>query len=222
MKILIRPRRPAETTHNLVVLRPSTVTVTSRPQRVLDFDVEARPLSWIAADYVSKEITAIAWAWTDQPEDVTCYLLGETDPRDFLAAFRRAYDQADCVTGHYLRAYDMRMVNGCLMEYQLPTLGDKLVSDTKIDLPAQAGLSMSQESLGAMLRLSHQKEKMNQAEWRAANRLTPDGLAATRRRVIGDVRQHMELRRELIALGYLGPAKLWKAHRPMTAEPYTP
>jgi hypothetical protein len=50
---------------------------------------------------------------------------------------------------------------------------------------------------------------MNQSKWRAANRLTPEGLAEVRQRVTGDVRQHIELRRELLALGYLCNPKMW-------------
>src|SRR5688500_5946844 len=103
MRILIRPRAHATIPANSVTLTPATVTVRHRPLRVLDFDVEARPLHWISGDYVSKEITAIAWAWTDAPHDVTCYLLGDTDPVDMLRAFLVAYDAADMVTGHYIR-----------------------------------------------------------------------------------------------------------------------
>jgi predicted oxidoreductase len=39
------------------------------------------------------------------------------------------------------------------------------------------GLSLSQESLGAMFRLEHKKQGMNQS-WRAANRLLVRGLDA--------------------------------------------
>lgn len=202
-------------------VHPTAIRVRSRPLRVLDFDVEARPLHWIAADYVSKEITAMAWAWTDRPDDVTCYLLGETDPIEMLRAFVAAYNEADLVTGHFILGYDVPMVMGALMEYRLPILPDKMCSDTKVHLVKRAGLSMSQENLGAMLHLEHKKVQMNQAKWRAANRLEPEGRAAARERVIGDVQQHIELRRELLALGYLAPARLWKSGsaRPEVYQP---
>ena len=86
MRILIRSRLP--TPANRLTVAPSRVLVPNRAMRVLDFDVEARPLHWISGDYVSKEITAIAWAWVDKPDDVACYLLGETDPIAMLQAFR--------------------------------------------------------------------------------------------------------------------------------------
>jgi hypothetical protein len=189
--------------------------------RVLDFDVEARPLHWISGDYVSKEITAIAWAWTDAPDNVTCFLLGETAPITMLQAFYEAYAQADMVTGHYIRGYDLPMVNGALTEYQLPTLPDKLSQDTKIDLVRRQGLSGSQENIGVMLGLEREKVKMDQRSWRDANRLTPEGREKTRQRVVGDVRQHIEMRDRLLRLGYLGAPVLWKGGS-APAEAYTP
>lgn len=189
--------------------------------RVLDFDVEARPLHWISGDYVSKEITAIAWAWTDRPGLVTCYLLGETPPEHMLKAFAEAYATADMVTGHYIRGYDLPMVNGALTEYGLPVLGDKLSHDTKIDLVRRQGLSSSQENIGAMLKLEHPKVRMDQAKWRDANRLTPEGRVHVRERVIGDVQQHIEMRQRLLDLGYLGPPVMWRGGS-TPIEPYTP
>jgi hypothetical protein len=219
----LRLRLSSQTTPNRPAIRvePALVVVRSRPTRVLDFDVEARPLHWISGDYVSKEITAIAWAWTDEPDRVTCYLLGETDPREMLHAFLDAYRQADMVTGHFIRGYDLPMVNGALTEYGLPTLPDVLTHDTKLDLVRRQGLSGSQENLGVMLGLEHGKVKMDQKKWRDANRLTPEGLLAVRDRVIGDVQQHIEMRARLLALGYLGPPRQWRSGS-ARAEEYTP
>ena len=219
MKILMR-QRPT-TPANRLSLAPSVLTVRHRPMRVLDFDVEARPLHWISGDYVSKEITAIAWAWCDAPETVTCYLLGETDPITMLRAFSEAYAQADMVTGHYIRGYDLPMVNGALTEYQLPSLPDKLSQDTKIDLIRRQGLSGSQENIGTMLGLEHPKVKMDQRSWRDANRLTPEGREKTRARVVGDVRQHIEMRARLLELGYLTAPSIWKGGA-APVEAYTP
>jgi hypothetical protein len=216
-------RLRAQSTPTKAAIRysPTSVVVKARPMRVLDFDVEARPLHWISGDYVSKEITAMAWAWTDTPSDVTCFLLGEVDPMDMLRAFLAAYGQADMVTGHFIRGYDLPMVNGALTEYQMPTLTEKLTQDTKLDLVRRQGLSSSQENLGAMLRLNHPKVKMDQAKWRDANRLTAAGLKLARERVVGDVQQHIEMRRRLLDLGYLGAPQTWK---PGVApiEAYTP
>ena len=221
MRIRIRPKPTTTPTTDAVVLQPTRLTIRNRPMRILDFDVEARPLHWIGGDYVSKEITAIAWAWVGE-ETATAYLLGETDPIEMLQKFVEAYDAADMVTGHFIRGYDLPMVSGALTEYQLPALGKKLSHDTKIDLVRSSGLSKSQESLGAMLGLQHPKVQMNQAKWRAANRLQPEGLAAVRERVIGDVLQHIEMRQRLLELGYLGPPVLWQSKSAEPLASYTP
>jgi hypothetical protein len=71
MRIQFKIRPPATASSPRTVrVDPARIRVTHRPLRVLDFDCEARPLHWISGDYVSKEITAIAWAWCDTPEDV--------------------------------------------------------------------------------------------------------------------------------------------------------
>lgn len=188
----------------------------------MDLDLEARPLHWIANDYVSKEITAIAWAWTDRPEDVTCVLLGEQTLDEMVAACVAAIQQADMVTGHFIRGYDLPTLNGALTELGRPALGDLLAHDTKLDLVRRSGLSSSQENLGAMLGLSHPKVSMNQATWREANRLTKKGRALVRQRVVGDVQQHIELRHRLLQLGYLGGPKVWKSNSQEPLVTYVP
>ena len=55
----------------------------------------------------------------------------------------------------------------------------------------------------------------------APERLTPEGLAEVRRRVVGDVQQHIEMRAELLRLGYLAPPKVWKSGSAV-AEAYAP
>ena len=179
--------------------------------RVLDFDIENRPLSYLGSDFTTAEVTAIAWAWADRPEDVTVYLLGEHELSYILKSFVDAYNQADVVTGHYIKGHDLPMLNGALMECRMAPLADKMVCDTKIDMMRSKGLSLSQESLGAMFRLDHAKVQMNQSKWRAANRLTPEGLKEVRERVTGDVRQHIALRKELLALGYLCAPSVWRS-----------
>jgi hypothetical protein len=211
MRILIRPRPTIPTRAESIVIQPTTITIRHRPMRVLDFDIENRPLSYLGSDFTTAEVTAIAWAWCDQPEAVTVYLLGEMDLIDILRRFVDAFDRSDMVTGHYITGHDLPMINGALMEYQLPALQDKLTQDTKCDLIRAKGISRSQESLGAMLRLEQPKVQMNQSKWRAANRLTPEGLALVRERVVGDVQQHIAMRKELDALGYLSAPKLWRS-----------
>ena len=175
---------------------------------VLDFDIENRPLSYLGMDFTTAEITAIAASFVGEKK-VHVWLLGVDDPINMLNGFRALYDRADCVTGHYIRKHDLPIINGAMLEAGLPALTAKLSSDTKLDLLKRGGVSASQESLADMLGVEAPKEQMNQGKWRAANRLTPEGIKETRRRVVGDVRQHKEMRARLVELGWLGPPKTW-------------
>jgi hypothetical protein len=177
--------------------------------RILDFDLECRPLSWYGGEWVTREITAIGCRFLDRKTG-RCWLLGRDDPREMLEEFvTDFYNTSDVVTGHYIRGYDLPTLNGALIDHGLPVLGDKLSQDTKMDLVKIDGLSKSQENLGALLGLAAPKVQMDQQKWRQANRLTPGGIAEARRRVLGDVEQHIELRQRLLEMGLLGPPRLW-------------
>jgi hypothetical protein len=178
--------------------------------RILDFDIENRPLSYLGMDFTTADVTAIAAGWTDKSK-VECWMLGEVDTSEMLASFVAMYDEADIVTGHYIRKHDLPIINGALMEAGMPTLKPKLSSDTKLDMLRRSGISCSQESLAGMLGLPEPKKHMTQTAWRAANRLTPGGIQHARERVVGDIRQHKALRERMVEAGLLGPPKTWAA-----------
>lgn len=175
--------------------------------KILDWDIENRPLTYLGSDWTTAEVTVIAASWGPR-KPVFCWCLGRDDPVDMLLGFKALYDEADMVTGHFIRKHDLPIVNGALMEYGLPTLGPKLTSDTKLDMVRRKDLSASQEALAGMLGLKKPKVHMTQTDWRAANRLQDIGLAETR--CVGDVRQHQQLRLAMIEAGLLGPPKVWR------------
>lgn len=187
---------------------------------ILDFDCECRPMAWYGGDFVTKQITAIAWAVIHPDGSCgipTVSLIGASfDTRqtfdeeiDMLEHFRLAYAGADIVTGHYIRGFDLPLINARMMRHGLPLLDSKLAQDTKGDLARGQGLSKSQENLGAMFELEHPKIPMNTTLWEEANALTPEGIESTRKRVLGDVRQHVELRSTMLDRGLLGPPRHW-------------
>ena len=181
-----------------------------KPRRTLDFDIENRPLSYWFDGRCTAEVTAIAWRWVGVTNEATrCYLLGSHTAEEMLLAFKAAYDEADIVTGHFIRRHDLPIVNGALIEHGLPQLGSKLTSDTKIDLVRFSDLAKSQEALGAMLGIDAPKIQMTQSDWREGNRLTPAGIMRTRARVVGDVEQHVQLRAALIERDMLGAPRWW-------------
>jgi hypothetical protein len=184
--------------------------ISLRPRRILDFDIENRPLTYLGGDYTTAEVTAIAWSFVGS-DTISSALLGAVEGEEMLSLFREAFDQADMVTGHYIRKHDLPIINGALLEYSLPPLGDKLTEDTKLDLIKRKDFSASQESLAATLGVTAPKVHMDQHSWREANRLTARGLEATKQRVEGDVLQHKMLRARLLELGMLHPPRVWRS-----------
>lgn len=182
---------------------------TKKQLRILDFDIENRPLSYWVADMTTAEVTAIAASWVGS-DAVDVRLLGVDEPDAMLTWFLDLYQQADMVTGHYIRRHDLPILNGALLEFELPLLTPKLTSDTKMDLVRKKDLSASQEALAAMYGLPEPKHSMNQTQWREANRLTPEGIEQTRKRVVDDVIQHKALRVKLIEAKALKAPKMWK------------
>jgi hypothetical protein len=194
---------------------------------ILDFDIENRPLSYLGMDFTTSEITAIGFGWADQ-EEVQCVTLKHEDMEDdwtyseamieLLEHFRTCYDMADIVTGHFIRNHDLPIINASLIELGRPPLAPKMTICTKNDLIKFKGISKSQESLGNMLNhtivptLNYlaSKEHMNQDAWRRANRLTEEGVQETERRVVGDVKQHKQLRLALVKAGLLRSPKVWR------------
>lgn len=182
----------------------------ARRIRVLDFDIETRKIGFHIGGKFNPdgcEPIAIAWSWGN---GVSVRQLVVDEPEDMLRAFREAYGRADLVTGHYIRNFDLPIINGALMERGWEPLPAKMTCDTKNDLITKAGWSSSQENLSSMFDLLEDKYHMSDTRWREATRLTPEGVRHTRERVRNDVIQHMELRRRLLALDYLGAPKVWK------------
>jgi DNA polymerase elongation subunit (family B) len=181
-------------------------------RRVLDFDMETRPLAVWYDGKCTWEPTAIAWAWDDGR--ISTLALPEVSRVKMLLTFRAVIDIAvlrgDVLTGHNIDQFDLPVLSAAMAENDLPPLEPVLTQDTLRGLPKMKDLSRSQENLGIMFGLRAPKVHMSNADWREANRMSEGGVAKTKRRVAGDVRQHRELRRELLRRGLLKPPKLWR------------
>lgn len=184
-------------------------------RRILDFDIENMPVTYYAPDYPTAVITAIAWAFIDDPNNITAWVMEDIRDLDWYAsmldAFLTAYDEADMVTGHYITKHDLPIINGQLIEAGYYNgLGPKMVSDTKEHLVKHSNVPKNQEFIEAIMGTGQQKYQMTQADWRAANRFTPEGVAKTRKRVTTDVKGNMQMRKELITRGLLHEPKIWR------------
>jgi hypothetical protein len=187
-----------------------SLLVPARELRILDFDIENRPLSYLGMDFTTAEITSIAASFHGE-DAIYTWLLGVDEMDDILSGFEVLYNNADIVTGHYIRRHDLPLIEDMRFEFGHAPLGRKLTADTKLDLIAGSrGVSKSQENLSAMLELFEPKVQMNTPKWRMANRLTEEGIALTRERVEGDIVQHKALYNALLAEDRLGPPVLWK------------
>lgn len=185
--------------------------ITKRPMRVLDFDIENRPLSYWYDGQTTAELTGLAMCWSDIPSSMKVFLLGRDDMRYALQMFTEWYDAADMVTGHYIRRHDLPHINSELMEMGLPPLKDKLTQDTKLDFVKKGDQPATQEYLAELFGVKSPKVQMSQHDWRRANRLTREGIVETEERVTGDVLQHMELRTAMLKAGVLSEPKEWKS-----------
>lgn len=186
-------------------------------QRTLDLDLENRPLNYAGHDdFTFSEITAIACAdlyvltnGRHKGQNVKCWLLGEDHPLTMLEEFRERYIAADLITGHNLLKHDLPILNGAMLEYGLGPLPPRLVSDTYLHLKKRAGVSASQASLAAMLGIKAPKVSMSQTDWRLANRLYEEGIEKTRARCIGDVVQHIAMRKVLLEREWFRAPRMW-------------
>jgi hypothetical protein len=177
--------------------------------KILDFDIESRPLSFWVPTKPTAEITAIASCWVDEPASLKVDPLGVTDTETMLLNFVERYDQADMVTGHYIRGFDLPMINGALMEFGLPHLKPKMVCDTRMDMRRKGDIPATQEYLGEILGVSLDKVHMTQNDWREGNRLLEKGIEKTRKRVVGDVYQHILIRGKMLELNLLKSPRIW-------------
>ena len=195
------------------------VTRETHDLRVLDFDIECRPIAWYAGEWVTKQPTVIAWKWVHEPayveprvawigrSGISARVLDEEE--EMILEFLEVYDRAEMVTGHFIRGFDLPTLNGACMRLGMPGLGSKLASDTKLDLDTASGLSKSMENLSAMFEAEHQKFPMNTALWARSNMLLPDGIELAKTRCQNDVVEHIELRERMIDLDVLAPPRDW-------------
>jgi DNA polymerase elongation subunit (family B) len=189
-----------------------------RGLKVLDFDIECRPIAWYGGDFVTKQPTVIAWSFVGSDETKVSAIGESGNPEhvfheeaDMLIDFFRDYDDADVVTGHFIRGFDLPVLNGAAVRLGFDGPGDKLTQDTKMDLQKMSGVSKSQENLGAMFELDHPKVPMNTHLWAEANVLMRRGIEASKNRAKGDVEQHKEMRGLMLDRGLLRPPSIWTA-----------
>lgn len=177
--------------------------------KILHFDIEALPGHWIGGDYVSKIPTAIAYSWADEDE-VSVFTHYEYPPEALAFMMAQQLESADIVTGHYIRRFDLPLINGELLRAGYAALAPLTTSDTKDDVYKAHGRSKSQKNLSAMLEIEAPKVDVTLRDWEGFNQKRYGYEQAGIDRVVGDVIQHKQLRKALLDLYWLGPTKTWR------------
>jgi hypothetical protein len=189
-----------------------------RGMDVLYFDLECRPGHWIGGDYVSKIITAAAWSWNDEDE-VQVRTHFEMSTAGIASTLAQEIADCDLVVGHYIRGFDLPLLNGELLRSGHDPLEPVMSHDTKLDMMPAHGRSKSQENLAAQLGLDEQKVKVTLPEWEAFNSKDVSGYDRVFDRVKDDVIQNRALRKALLSIGWIGPPQMW---RPKAQRGYRP
>lgn len=173
--------------------------------RILDFDCEARATGYGDPKWVPQEVTAIAWSWIGE-ERVACQLRSY-GTRRMLERFRQAYEQADVVTGHNIRKYDLPLINAEMLRFDLGPLPAKLAQDTLREIVRTTGMKRDQDNLGKFFRTPVAKTPMSWQDWQDA--YAAKGWEMVRERVVNDVLQHKLMREAMLARGWLKPPRIW-------------
>jgi len=190
-----------------------------RPLAILDFDIENRPESYWVVDRPTARITAIASAWRGDHDSMQVDAItaggGYAEYDRMLERFVDRYNDADIVTGHYIRRHDLPIINGALYDRNMPLLGSKMSSDTKLDMFKKADVPATQEWLLELLDpqcsigIPLVKYHMSQRTWRDANFLSTEGVRQTRIRVSTDVHAHEHMRDAMLERGMLRAPRVW-------------
>ena len=180
--------------------------------RILDFDVETVAAGFADPEWVPQKITCVAWSWigSDDVETRVCGPKGIFGRPEKRAAMLRplvaAIRQADMVTGHNIRRFDLPIVNSECLRLGLDPLPRLLVQDT-IRIVRTKGFKKGQDNLGRVLEVEERKLSLDWQAWQDA--YDEPGWKTVRARAAQDVRQHKLIRAEMIGRGWLRDPVTW-------------
>jgi DNA polymerase elongation subunit (family B) len=180
--------------------------------RILDFDVETIAAGFADPEWVPQKITCVAWSWigSDVVESRVCGpagIFGRPERRaKMLKPLLAAIAEADMVTGHNIRRFDLPVIQAEVMRLGLPSLEPVLAQDT-IKLRTSKGFKKGQDNLGRLYRIADEKLALDWQAWQDA--YDEDGWQTIRDRAESDVRMHKQLRTALIEHDYLKGPRTW-------------
>ena len=186
-------------------------TTRYRDVPVLVMDFEARPTAWISGDFVGKSITAVGWVWRHEGVANSVVLTHRMKSAaaivDAASEQLLKYDDV-LVVGHYLRGYDLPVLNADRERLGHGSLPKLLTHDTKLDRKQGIGLSESLDNLVIRYELEHEKMPMHEPWWEEHNLWqTPRSVAWVKERVERDVLANLDLYEHI--RDRMRPPKVW-------------
>lgn len=182
--------------------------------RILDFDLETLAAGYADPAWVPDKITCISASWVGEDE-VHTWITGqqawwsrEGRARTVLRPFYEFLSQADVVTGHNLKRFDLRVFNAEAMRCGVEPVRKILVEDTMAILRAK-GFKKGLDNIAVELGIPERKKSMSWAEWDLA--YEDPSWAEVIERCESDVRIHKQIRVEMNRRGWLKPVTTWAA-----------
>lgn len=213
----LRPEQPPTTSEStptptkLSKLPP--IPQTDSP-RILDFDMETLAAGYADPAWVPDKITCISASWCDSTE-VQTWITGqeawwsrEGRARTVLRPFYELLSQADVVTGHNIRRFDLRVFNAEAMRCGVEPIRRIRVEDTMGILRAK-GFKKGLDNIAVELGVPGEKKQMSWAQWDLA--YEDPTWAEVIERCESDVRLHKMVRVEMHRRGWLKPVTTWTA-----------
>ena len=182
--------------------------------RILDFDLETIAAGFADPAWVPQKITCVAWSWVDEEEVQvrTCGprgLFGRPESRArMLVPLLAAIDDADLLTGHNLLRFDLPVLNAECLRLNLEPVRQALVQDT-MRVVRTKGFKKGQDNLGLLLNVPAEKVALTWQAWQDA--YDEQGWPTILERCASDVRQHKQVRVEMLRRGMLKAPIVWRA-----------
>lgn len=187
------------------------VTLTTKPLKILDFDVETLAAGFADPNWVPQKITCVSWSWIDS-EDVevrVCGPMGFFKPElrmEMVSSLATMIEKADMVTGHNILRFDLPILNSELLRLGLPPLKPVLAQDT-MRIVKTKGFKKGQDNIGKLLETAEQKLSLDWQSWEDA--YEQDGWPTIKDRCMSDVVMHKQIRSQMIELGWIKKPIMW-------------
>jgi DNA polymerase elongation subunit (family B) len=182
--------------------------------RILDFDIETVAAGFADPDWVPQKITCVAWSWIGSEEvevriSTAAGLFGRPELRArMLRPLLAAINEADMLTGHNILRFDLPVLNSECLRLGLPTVPSILVQDTMKLGAWTKGFKKGQDNLGRMLKVKDEKLALDWQAWQDA--YDEKGWVTIKERCVSDIRQHKQIRAEMIARNMLAAPRRWR------------